>query len=218
METIAVAQPDLEKELRDNPTSFEFFQAVRLLERLHPDRQPVGFFSDPRREVAHFAANPDTAFPPSEIHSLDLPTDAPALIAVNFMGLTGPEGVLPYSYSHLVSERVRAKDRTLRDFFDLFHHRIISLFYRAWEKYRFGVAHERDQHDLLSGHVKDLVGLGGGRLQDRLSIPDEVLLFYAGLFAPQQRSAAALQQLLQDYFGVRVETAVSGDPVCRGKR
>jgi type VI secretion system protein ImpH len=205
METIAVAQPELEEQLRNNPTSFEFFQAVRLLERLHPDRQPVGFFTDPAQEVAHFTANPDTAFPPSEIHSLDLRSDAPARIAVNFMGLTGPEGVLPYSYSHLVSERVRAKDRTLRDFLDLFHHRIISLFYRAWEKYRFGVAHERDQHDLLSGHVKDLVGMGAGRLQGRLSIRDDVLLFYAGLFAPHQRSAAALQQLLQDYFGVRVE-------------
>lgn len=205
METITVAQPELEEQLRNNPTSFEFFQAVRLLERLHPGRQPVGFFTDPAQEVAHFAANPDTAFPPSEIHSLDLGSDAPARIAVNFMGLTGPEGVLPYAYSHLVAERVRAKDRTLRDFFDLFHHRIISLFYRAWEKYRFGVAHERDQHDLLSGHVKDLVGLGGGQLQDRLSIPDDILLFYAGLFAPHQRSAAALQQLLQDYFRVRVE-------------
>jgi type VI secretion system protein ImpH len=205
METIAVAQPELEEQLRNNPTSFEFFQAVRLLERLQPGRRPVGLFTDPADEVARFAANPDTAFPASEIQTLDLRSDAPARMAVNFMGLTGPEGVLPYSYSHLVTERIRAKDTTLRDFLDLFHHRIISLFYRAWEKYRFGVAHERDQHDLLTGHVKDLVGMGAARLQERLAIGDDVLLFYAGLFAPQQRSAAALQQLLQDYFRVRVE-------------
>jgi type VI secretion system protein ImpH len=205
METIAVAQPELEEQLRNNPTSFEFFQAVRLLERLHPGRQPVGLFADPAQEVARFAANPDTAFPASEIQTLDFFADGPARVAVNFMGLIGPEGVLPYSYSHLVAERIRAKDTTLRDFLDLFHHRIISLFYRAWEKYRFGVAHERDQGDLLTGHVKDLVGLGGEHLQDRLDIRDDVLLFYAGLLAPRQRSATALQQLLEDYFGVRVE-------------
>jgi type VI secretion system protein ImpH len=205
METIAVVQPELEEQLRNSPTSFEFFQAVRLLERLLPDRKPVGFFGDPGDEVARFAANPDTAFPASEIQTLELPGDTPARIAVNFMGLTGPEGVLPYSYSLLVEERIRARDTTLRDFLDLFHHRIISLFYRAWEKYRFGVAHERDQRDVVTQHLKDLVGLGGGQLQDRLDVRDEVLLFYAGLLAPQQRSAAALQQLLEDYFGVPVE-------------
>ena len=199
------AQFDLEDQLRESPTSFEFFQAVRLLERLLPDRQPVGFFGDPGEEVARFVANPDTAFPASEIQSLELRRDAPARVAVNFMGLTGPEGVLPYSYSLLVTERVRARDTTLRDFLDLFHHRIISLFYRAWEKYRFGVAHERDQRDVVTQHLKDLVGMGESRLQDRLPIRDDVLLFYAGLLAPQQRSAAALQQLVEDYFGVRVE-------------
>lgn len=200
-----VAQPVLEDQLRENPTSFEFFQAVRLLERLLPGRHPVGLFGDPAAEVARFVANPDTAFPASEIQSLELGADAPARVVVNFMGLTGPEGVLPYSYSHLVTERVRARDTALRDFLDLFHHRIISLFYRAWEKYRFGVAHERDQRDIVTQHLKDLLGMGESRLQERLAISDDVLLFYAGLLAPQQRSAAALQQWVEDYFGVRVE-------------
>ena len=209
METLVVEQPaaqaDLEDLLRESSTGFEFFQAVRLLERLHPGRQPVGGFVDPADEVVHFVTNPDTVFPASEIHSLQLGGGGPARLAVNFMGLTGHEGVLPYSYSLLVSERLRARDATLRDFFDLFHHRMISLFYRAWEKYRFGVAHERDRRDIVTQHLKDLVGIGAGQLQERLAISDDVLLFYAGLLAPQQRSAAALEQLVGDYFGVRVE-------------
>jgi type VI secretion system protein ImpH len=200
-----VATAELEEQLKKSPTAFEFFQAVRLLERLRPGRQPVGFFVDPADEVVHFVTNPDTAFPASEIQSLDLDGSGPARLAVNFMGLTGPEGVLPYAYSLLMTERLRARDATLRDFFDLFHHRIISLFYRAWEKYRFAVAHERNQRDIVTQHLKDLVGLGDRHLQDRLAIRDDVLLFYAGLLAPQQRSAAALQQLVQDYFAVPVE-------------
>jgi type VI secretion system protein ImpH len=209
METLAVEsvpkQADLEDLLRDSPTAFEFFQAVRLLERLRPDRRPVGFFVDPGDEVVHFATNPDTAFPAGEIQSLELGGSGPARLVVNFMGLTGHEGVLPYLYSLLVSERLRAKDTTLREFFDLFHHRIISLFYRAWEKYRFVVAHERDQRDIVTKHLKDLVGIGADQLQQRLPLSDEVLLYYAGLLAPKQRSAAALQQLIGDYFGVQVE-------------
>jgi type VI secretion system protein ImpH len=205
METAAVDQAALRAALRENPNAFEFFQAVRLLERLQPDRRPVGLFGEPADEVARFGAKPDTAFPASEIQSLVLHHGAPAEMTVNFMGLTGPQGVLPYAYTLLVAERLRARDATLRDFLDLFHHRIISLFYRAWEKYRFGVAHERDQQDRLSQHLKDLIGLGAEALQRRLPIRDEALFYYAGLLAPQQRSAGALQQLLADYFGVAVE-------------
>jgi type VI secretion system protein ImpH len=212
METPVVVQPYLEEKLWENPTSFEFFQAVRVLERLLPERQPVGVFADPSAEVVRFSVNPDTAFPASEIQGLEPGNGAPPRLTVNFMGLTGPEGVLPYDYSLLITERLRHRDRTLRDFFDLFHHRIISLFYRAWEKYRFAVSHERNRHDRLTLHLKDLLGLGVPALQQRLTVRDEALLFYTGLFGPQQRSAAALQQLLADYFGVpcEVEQFVGG--------
>ena len=200
------SQPGLEAELRDRATGFEFFQAVRTLERLLAHRSPVGHFGEPGDEIVRFSVLPDIAFPASEIHSLELPPGGgQARMAVTFMGLTGPEGVLPYSYSELVAARVRARDTTLRSFLDLFHHRIISLFYRAWEKYRFEVAHERDRRDLLTQHLKDLIGLGVEGLQRRLGIRDEALLFYAGLLGPGQRSAAALQQLVADYFGVPVE-------------
>jgi type VI secretion system protein ImpH len=188
-----------------DPTPFGFFQAVRLLMRLRPDRSPVGLWGDPRNEVARFTVTPSPAFPASEIQSLDETPDGPARMQVNFFGLTGPVGVLPLNYTALVVDRSRAKDHTLRDFLDLFHHRIISLFYRAWEKYRFGVTHERERHDRLTGHLKDLIGIGTRALQDRLPVRDESLLFYTGLLGLRSRPAVALQQLLEDYFEVPVE-------------
>jgi type VI secretion system protein ImpH len=185
------------RRLAGEPTAFQFFQAVRLLERLSPDRRPVGTFVDPADEVVRFRAHPSIAFPASEIQSAELPSGDRATLVVNFMGLTGPVGVLPYHYTLTVAERLRARDRTLRDFLDLFHHRIISLFYRAWEKNHFTVGHERDARDPLTRHVRDLVGATD-------SSGNEALLFYAGLLLPHQRSALALQQLLEDYFGVHV--------------
>ena len=172
----------------------------------------MGTFLHPSEEVARFTVNPDTAFPASEIHALELEDGHPPRMSVNFMGLTGPEGVLPYCYSLLISERIRDRDTAPRDFLDLFHHRIISLFYRAWEKYRFAVSYERDQQDRLTQHLKDLVGLGEQGLQNRLGIRDDALVFYAGLLGPQQRSAAALEQFIGDYFGVpaAVEQFVGG--------
>jgi type VI secretion system protein ImpH len=126
-------------------------------------------------------------------------------MSVNFMGLTGPEGVLPLIYTVFLAERARAGDSSAGDFFDIFNHRIISLFFQAWEKYRFWIAYERGDRDQFSHHLLDLMGLGTPGLQDRQAVPDGSLLFYSGLLAQRPRSAAALEQLLNDYFEVPVE-------------
>lgn len=191
--------------LREHPTVFEFFQAVRVLARMHPDRAPVGGFGDPADELVRFRANTDYSFPPGEIAALDEPGEGPARMTVNFMGLTGPQGVLPLQYSALVAERVRARDTALRDFLGIFDHRAISLFYRAWEKQRLSVAHERDRRDRLTTHLLDLVGLGTAGLSERLPFEDDALVFYAGLLALRTRPASALEQLVADYFDVPAE-------------
>jgi len=204
METPDLTRLDVAERLAADPTSFGFFQAVRLLERQHPDRAPVGQFADPADEVARFQVPPTLAFPASEIQALDQAGDGPARMQVNFLGLTGPQGVLPHHYTQLVVERMRARDPALRDFLDLFHHRMISLFYRAWEKYRFPVAYERNQQDRLSEHLADLIGLAPPRPNEHRWVRRETLLYYASLIASRQRSALALEEMLQDYFEVPV--------------
>jgi len=204
-----VTDERLERALREDPNSFEFFQAVRLLMRLRPDRAPVGRFGDPGNEVARFGAHASIAFPASEIQTLDLEEQGPATVRVNFMGLTGPLGVLPLHYTLAVAERERSRDLALRDFLDIFNHRFISLFFRAWEKNRFTVSHGREGAgagpDPVARHLMDLIGIGSTGLQDRLTVRDESLLFYAGLLALRSRPAVALQQMLGDYFDVPVE-------------
>jgi type VI secretion system protein ImpH len=195
---------EVSQEMREEPWNFQFFQAVRLLERFGTGK-PVGRFDNPEDEAVRFAVNPALVFPPSEIHSLKWPDGGQPQMSVNFMGLLGPLGVMPLPYSEWVNERIRSKDHTLRSFFDLFHHRILSLFYQAWEKYRFPVAFERDRDDRFTRYLLDFIGLGTSGLRNRLSLPDEALVFYTGLLAMQSRSATALRQVLQDYFQVGVE-------------
>jgi type VI secretion system protein ImpH len=191
--------------LEREPWGFEFFQAVRLMALMAPGRQVPGGFNNPADEVLRFGVNPSPAFPASEIQSLERPENGPAKMRVNFMGLTGPLGVLPLAYTELVMDRLRARDTTLRDFFDVFNHRMISLFYQAWEKYRFQIPYERGERDRFSHHVLGLLGLGTPGLQDRQDVPDDSLLFYSGLLAAHARSATGLRQLLEDYFAVPVE-------------
>jgi type VI secretion system protein ImpH len=191
--------------LETEPYVFSFFQAVRTLERLQPERRSVGRFSHPSREVARFSAYPSVAFPASEIQGLEFREELQPLMTVNFMGLTGPLGVLPIVYTELVAERVRARDTTLRDFLDIFNHRMVSFLYSAWRKYRFVVDCEQGQRDNVSAHVLDLIGMGAAGLQNRQSVDDAALVFYGGFLAQQPRSATVLEQLLADYFAVDVE-------------
>jgi type VI secretion system protein ImpH len=201
-------EPEILTRFRAEPHAFEFFQAVSLLERLLPGHAPVGGFGDPSDEVVRFATPTSVAFPASEIQALDEPRDGsgPPRLTVNFMGLTGPQGVLPLAYSLYLAERRRARDHAAKDFIGIFEHRMLSLLYRAWERSHAAVAHGRGQRDWLTRHLLNLIGLGTDGLQRQLAIPDEALLFYVGLLGVPTRPAAALEQMLADYFGV--DTAV----------
>src|SRR5262249_43721976 len=153
-------------------------------------------------EAVRFRGRASLAFAPSQIHQLDEAAEgetAPPQMTVAFMGMTG---VLPHHYTELLIERTRYKDTAFGDFLDLFNHRMISLFYRAWEKYRFPVAYERGEGDRFTEFLFDIVGLGTRGLRNRQSFRDEILLFYGGLFAGRPHSASAMESVLGDYFGV----------------
>jgi len=210
--------------LCEQPYRFDFFQAVRILESMAREepgpqsarRGPVGHDQLPGREIVRFRAVPSLSFPAGAIGELTRPSGQapqgaapPPQMTVACMGLVGPSGVLPHHYTSLVIHRVREKDHALCDFLDLFNHRAVSLFYRAWEKYRFPLAYERSQwagsgEDLFTWCLYCLVGLGTAGLRRRLEFDDEAFLFYAGHFAHFPRSATALETILADYFALPV--------------
>jgi type VI secretion system protein ImpH len=198
-------QTPLGAEIVDHGYSFEFFQAVALLERMCKDKRPIGGFSDPADEAVRFQVNPRLAFPASEIQHVELTESGSVSMQVNFMGLSGPSGVLPHPYSELILERLRARDSSLSDFLDLFNHRIISLFYRAWQRSRLQASFGAGTRDFFSQYLCDLLGIGTAGLRDRQAVEDEALIHYMALIAGQSRSAAALEQLLADYFQAPIE-------------
>ena len=136
--------PALATQLVNEPYRFNFFQAVRILERLRAGK-PVGHDGPPGDECVRFRSHLSLDFPASAIQLLNVPADhrLPPAMTVTFMGLTGPSGALPRFYTEFLLERRRHKDPVLREFLDLFNHRLISLFYRAWERNRFYLGFER---------------------------------------------------------------------------
>ncbi|MBK9968563.1 MAG: type VI secretion system baseplate subunit TssG [Holophagales bacterium] len=192
--------------LYSEPYRFSFFQAVRLLERTSPGKEGVGRAVRPGNEIVRFRSHPSLAFPPSEIVELKAPPpgqeDRPPEMTINFIGLTGPQAVLPYPYTELVRERISHKDTALWAFLDIFNHRFASLFYRAWEKYRFPIAYERQNEDAFTEYLFDLIGMGTPGLRGRMAVNDQALLLYAGHLAQKPHSASSIASILRDYFRV----------------
>ena len=202
-----MVEKPLDQQLFDEPYRFEFFQAVRLLEKLMPDAKPVGRDALPADEMIRFRSRIALDFPASEVHELretngDSDERTKIEMLVNFMGMVGPSGVLPVHYTELVQDRMRHRDTAIWSFLDIFTHRAVSMFHRAWSKYRFPVGYERDE-DGFTPHLFDLAGLGTNGLRGRMSLPDETLLPYGGLIAQRPHSSNALENMLSDYFGTK---------------
>jgi type VI secretion system protein ImpH len=194
--------------LVEAPYRFDFFQAVRLLQRRDsPEGAAVGHDGPPSREAVRFRARLGLKFPASALDRLETSgsSDRPHTLTVNFLGLTGPSGVLPYVYTELLRTRAGTGEPAPAAFLDLINHRLVSLFYRAWEKHRVAFDTEAGENSRFAGHAFALMGLGLASLRERHTFPDQVLLKYAGYFAQQRRPAVVLEGLLRDHSGLPVE-------------
>lgn len=196
----------LEDALSSDGPRFDFYQAVRLLELLNPEATPVGDGIRPDREAVRFQSTVEQAFTGTDIASVqpDANAHGQALMRVNFMGLAGALGPLPAPYTRMVLSRLHDGDTVMRDFLDIFNHRLIALMYRVRTTHRVGFGGAALGDDRAAGFLYALLGLGTDGLRNRQAIPDAVLLRYAGLLAQQPRSATGLQALLADYFKVGV--------------
>ncbi|HST45685.1 MAG TPA: type VI secretion system baseplate subunit TssG [Luteimonas sp.] len=203
--------------LRDRPTSFGFFQAVRVLYAAH------GFDargSASRPGPVRFATPASLDFPASELVTLEPDATGSWRMVVAFLGLTGPSGVLPRHYTEHTIARQQARDRATQDFLDLFNHRLLALFWRAWAKYRPDIGREFGFRNGPLRYLHHLVGLGTPALQARLStpttsasaarprLPGAATAYFAGLISQRPHGAAALSQVVGDAVGAPV--AVEG--------
>jgi len=118
--------------------------------------------------------------------------------------MVGVSRVMPVHYTELIMERVRYRDTAMWLFLDIFTHRSVSLFFRAWEKYRFPISYERGQDD-FTAFLFDFSGLGTKGLRGQMDLEDESLLPYCGLIAQKPHSAIALANILSDYFRVKAK-------------
>ena len=194
------------------PWRFDFYSAMRLIENQHRDKPRLGSARRSVDEPVRLGQEPDLSFAATPLHSLtwDTPAGKPRL-QVRFFGLFGPNGPLPTHLTEYARQRqIHPGDVTFARFADLFHHRLLLLFYRAWAQAQPTVGLDRPQDDAFSSRVRALIGGGASGAAGRSPSEDHGRLFFSGLLANQSRNADGLASILTGLLGkpVRVEQFV----------
>jgi type VI secretion system protein ImpH len=211
---------------------YDFFQAVRLLQSHWRHSPRIGTSASPSEDPIRFGQRPSLAFSPSTLDALQ--DSQPPKLLVNFLGLFGPNGPLPFHLTEYAQRRQMgqreptaesleqtggrtqkksepelpsgAKDYTFSAFLDVFHHRFISLFFRAWACHQQTVDFDRQEDQRFPFYIGSLFGLANeadihGRFQPFPdALPLHSRLFYAGWLACPTRHAEGLEAILQDFF------------------
>ena len=190
--------------LQEDASRFDFFAAVRLLEAINPDKPRFATSTKLGDDAVRFSQEPELQFPASALAHYRQAERAPRL-AVNFFGLFGPNGPLPLHLTEYARERLRQyHDPTFARFADIFHHRMIALFYRAWANSRPTVAYDRPETDRFAFYVGALQGIAGPSFRHRDALDDRAKLFYTGHFALQTKHPDGLRAIIGDMLGAKV--------------
>ena len=208
-------------------SEFEFFHAVWLLEREAVGRVQVGKRGPVAQEAFRFRPDVSLGFPPSDVRSITAYQDPISgetfyQFDVTFLGLYGVSTPLPLHYATDILRTVEqapaigqsaevlegdssdceysASRTPVRDFLDIFHHRLISLFYRSWLKYRFDRAFAISGRDVLRTYLLWLIGCSPTLGREALGVAPLRMLRYAGALTQHPKSAAMLEGVLVDYW------------------
>lgn len=196
----------LEQALEAQPYKFGFYQTLRRFECLRKEKPRIGMSVRPADDVLRLSQEPSVAFAPSTLASFKIGTDENlSKLAVYFFGLFGPNGPLPLHLTEYARDRIRnSDDPTFSEFVDIFHNRMLSLFYRSWASAQPAVNFDRPDEDRFSVYMGALFGLGMPSLKNRDEIPDLAKLHFAGRLSSQAKNAEGLMAIISTFFKVPV--------------
>lgn len=207
----AAALADLLREVQADPTAFDFFALLRRVDALRRNLPRTGDAPRPRQEALRLAQAPELDFAPAPLHALQWPAPESGLVAprlvVRFFGLLGPMGPMPLHFTEVVRERIlHHGDKTLAHFLDLFHHRALSLFYRAWAQAQPVVQLDRPRED----RFRVWLGALAGAPPSAGALPPQALAYQGGWLTSRSRHPEMLAKIIGQFFAVpsRVEEHV----------
>lgn len=193
--------------LAQDATQFDFFNVLRQVDAAVPGTTSLGRALRPKDEPIRLTQHASLAFAPASLHEYKPGVAAHGLgrLSINNFGLYGPNGALPQHLTEYVQERLlNNRDSTLARFCDIFQHRMILLFYRAWADCQAANSLDHPERDHFGRFSASLIGLGQASLKNRDAVPDHLKLRHAGHLCRQTRNVEGLVRPLAALLRVRV--------------
>lgn len=184
------------KTLWESPGSFAFSQAVEIVKGELQSRGGNDL------EQLRFKVNPNLSFPPSDIEHIDFyekDNMTNAVMTMNLMGLHGAGSPLPSYFTEHIAQNQDDPD-ALRDLMDLFNHKLVSILYQIWRKYRYYVQYQEGATDKLSCRFFGVIGMGYSQLREVKHIDWARLFAYMGLIAFKSDASGSLESTMRHYF------------------
>jgi type VI secretion system protein ImpH len=197
--------PSYQAQLEAEPWRFDFYAVMRRLERSFPERGRIGDIASRRDEYVALGEQAFLDFPASTIAEADRDAQGRLRLFVKFLGLLGPQGALPLATTEESYHWQIARDDAFPRFLDIFNHRFLQLFYRAWADSRPIAQHDRPDLDRFAAYLGSMIGVGSKPYRDRDTVPDAEKFAHAGLIGAQAKSASRLQRFLSGLFKTQVE-------------
>ena len=123
-----------------------------------------------------------------------------------FFGLWGANGPMPHELTQYVLDQERDhNDSTLADFADVFHHRLLSFFFKARANAQKTIDYDRPEDARFPRFINSFFGAGTKGFCNRDSIPDQAKTFYSGHLSSATRHKSGLQAILEDFFGIKTQ-------------
>jgi len=192
---------------------YQLFQVLRLLEATTPAAPRLGERGPAGEERIRLRPSTSLGFPCAELvditEQISPEGKSRTVVTANITGLYGVGSPLPRSYAHQILQQDDEPEQQQRDFLDLLHHRLLSVWYRAWRQHRYEQSFRTDGSDLLSRSLLDFLGISPETTKDEFGTEPVRLLRYLGLLVLHTRPALGLETLLQEELEIplRVEEA-----------
>jgi type VI secretion system protein ImpH len=193
------------RNLEAEPWRFDYFTVLRHLERTFADRPRIGDSAARREEFVQLGQDPFMDFPASNLARVVHSDNKALQVFVKYLGLLGPQGALPLAITEESYHYLLAQDDSFPRFLDVFNHRFIQLFFRAWADSRPIVQHDRPEADRFVAYIGSAIGVGSKPYQNLDSVPDAAKLGFAGILGAQAKCASRLAGAVCGLFDVRAE-------------
>ncbi len=194
--------PESVEQLRAEPWRYGF---ISLLRRIGADPRidPIGTARRPQAEPFRLGQAPSLAFAPREIADVRT-VNGRLKIRLLGLGMLGPNGPLPVHVTEIAREREQNRhDPTLVDFLDIFHHRYLTLLYRAWASGQAAAGLDRPDDEAFSFYVASLTGHDVDEIAHQ-PFPAHARLAASAHLVREGRNPEDLRATLEHYFGVPV--------------